>query len=80
MSLSQRVPTLVLNEHYGLLKNYLGVRAREAQADRINVLKDHYAIGVGLGVLFLEQEQEQEQEKRQRRGEPLDDETIDLAD
>lgn len=68
----------MLNEHYSPLKDYLAGRARGggADRDRINVLKDHYAVGVGVGLLFLKQEDER---KRRRGSEPLDEDAITLA-
>jgi hypothetical protein len=74
----QKIPTLVLNEHYSPLKDYLAGRARGggADRDRINVLKDHYAVGVGVGLLFLKQEAER---NRRRSGEPLGEDAIGLA-
>jgi hypothetical protein len=73
----QKIPTLVLNEHYGPLRNYLTGRAREdAKKDRIDILKDHYAVGTGVGILYLKQQDEQQQ----RRGaEPLSDDAVRLA-
>jgi hypothetical protein len=74
----RKIPTLVLNEHYSPLKDYLAGRARGggADRDRINVLKDHYAVGVGVGLLFLKQEDER---KRRPDGEPLSEAAVSLA-
>jgi hypothetical protein len=64
----RKIPTLVLNEHYSPLKDYLAGRARGggADRDRTNVLKDHYAVGVGVGLLFLKQEDERKRRRGQR--------------
>jgi hypothetical protein len=73
----QKIPTLVLNEHFGPLKDYLSGRARDdAKKDRIDILKDHYAVGAGVGLLYLKQQDE----RQQRHGsEPLSDEAVSLA-
>jgi hypothetical protein len=73
----QKIPTLVLNEHFGPLKDYLSGRARDdAKKDRIDVLKDHYAVGAGVGLLYLKQQDERQQ---RRSGEPLGDDAVSLA-
>ena len=73
----RKIPTLVLNEHYSPLKDYLGGRARgDAGRERISVLRDQYAVGVGVGLLFLKQQDEQ---KRRRGIEQLGEETIGLS-
>jgi hypothetical protein len=72
----QQIPTLVLNQDFAPLKSYLGGRVQDLGKERIDLMRDHYAVGVGVGILFLNQ---QDQRRIKQGGQPLDETAVDLA-
>jgi hypothetical protein len=74
------VPTVTLNEHYYLLKMYLDRRGPTARQQRIDQIKDDYAVGVGVGLLILEQQDKQSRKSRKgQEPKPLDPDTLMVA-
>lgn len=49
------IPTLLLNEHYAPLTQYLGARAADIGEAALDANRERYAMGVGLGLLYLDQ-------------------------
>lgn len=59
------IPTLILNEDYLGLKNYIGSRASKIGERALEDCRERYAVGVGVGLILLNQEEERRLKARQ---------------
>lgn len=66
----QPIPTLVLNEHFFVLKRYIEARARELVD--LSPVQDRYAVGAGVGLLLLDQDVS----KKRKAGEEVGDDWL----